>query len=63
MWYCEDTVVEVGEYEDASRCGIVAPMDDLEVAPIANNDEDHGDDTKMKMKIMWRRTMIILCLI
>jgi len=25
--------------------GDVAPMDNLEVPPIANNDEGHGDDT------------------
>jgi len=42
----KDILVEVGEDEYASRGGVVAPMDDLEVPPIANNDEGHGrDDT------------------
>jgi len=40
----EDILVEVGEDEDASRGGVIAPMDDLEVPPIANNDEGQGRD-------------------
>ena len=40
----EDILVEVGEDEDASRGGVAAPMDNLEVPPIAENDEGHRDD-------------------
>jgi len=59
----EDILVEVGQGEDvSSRGGIVTPMDDLEVPPIADNDEGHGGDALMKMKIMWMRKMILLCL-
>ncbi|KAG2394606.1 uncharacterized protein HKW66_Vig0180160 [Vigna angularis] len=35
----EDNLVEVGEGEDASRGGVVAPIDDLEVPPIVDDDE------------------------
>jgi len=41
----EDILVEVGknEVKEASRGGVIAPMDDLEVPPIVENDEGHGD--------------------
>jgi len=35
-------------------------MNDLEVSPIADNDKDMVDMILMKMKIIWRRKMIIL---
>jgi len=40
----EDVLVEVGDVEDASKGGVFAPMDDLEVPPIVDNDEGHGKD-------------------
>ena len=36
----EDISVEVGVDEDASGGGTAAPMDDLEVPPIANNENE-----------------------
>jgi len=39
----EDILFEVGE-DDASRGGVATSMNDLEVPPIANNDEGHGGD-------------------
>lgn len=39
----EDILVEV-EDEDASGGGVAAPIDDLEVPPIADNDESHNGD-------------------
>ena len=38
-------------------------MNDLEVSPIADNDKDMVDMILMKMKIIWRRKMIILWLL
>jgi len=55
----EDILVKVGEDEDASRGGVVAPMNDLEVPPIIMV-KVKEKMTLMKTKIMWRRTMIIL---
>jgi len=40
----EDILVEVREDEDASKGGVVAPMYDLEVPPIVDNDEGHGEE-------------------
>jgi len=48
----KDVLVKVGEVEDASRGVVCAPMDDLEVLPIVD-DEGHGEITLMKMKILW----------
>jgi len=41
----EELLLEVGENEDASRGGGVAPMDHLEVPPIVDNDQGpKGED-------------------
>ena len=43
----EDILIEVGENEVEEACsrgGVTTPIDDLEVPPIAKNDEDHRDD-------------------
>jgi len=43
----EDILVEVGEnevQEAGSRSGVIAPINDLELPIIAENDEDYGDD-------------------
>jgi len=43
----EDILIEIGENEVEEACnkgGGTTPLDDLEVPPIAENDEDHGDD-------------------
>jgi len=55
-------LVEVREYKGASKGGVAALYDDLDVPLIADNDEGHGDDIN-KMKIMSRRTKTILRLI
>jgi len=43
----EDILIEVGESEveeAGTKGGVTAPIDDLEVSPIGENDEDHGDN-------------------
>ncbi|KAK8470152.1 hypothetical protein PHAVU_004G071025 [Phaseolus vulgaris] len=39
-----DILLEVGENEEASRVGVAAYMNDLEVPLIAHDDEGHGRD-------------------
>ena len=40
----EDILVEIGEYKYASKGGVAASMNDLEIPPIYDNDEGYSED-------------------
>jgi len=49
----EDISVEVGVDEDASGGGTAAPMDDLEVPPIANNENEDKWSRLTILLLIW----------